>query len=60
MLSGNVHVGPRSHVGVGATVIQGVHIGSDAIVGAGAVVLSDVPESCTVVGIPARPIQVKV
>jgi len=59
VLSGNVHVGSRSHVGAGATVIQSVHIGSDTIVGAGAVVLSDVPESCTVVGIPARPIQVK-
>lgn len=59
VLSGNVHVGTRAHVGVGATVIQGVHIGSDSIVGAGAVVLSDVPESCTVVGVPARPIRVK-
>jgi acetyltransferase-like isoleucine patch superfamily enzyme len=40
-------------------VIQGVRIGCDAIVGAGAVVLSDVPDSCTVVGVPARPIQVR-
>jgi sugar O-acyltransferase (sialic acid O-acetyltransferase NeuD family) len=59
VLSGDVHVGSRSHVGAGATVIQGVHIGSDTIVGAGAVVLADVPDSCTVVGVPARPIQVK-
>jgi len=59
VLSGAVHVGARAHVGAGATVIQGVHIGSDSIVGAGAVVLSDVPESCTVVGVPARPIKAK-
>ena len=59
VLSGGVHVGARAHIGVGATVIQGVRIGSDSIVGAGAVVLSDVPESCTVVGVPARSIQVK-
>jgi UDP-perosamine 4-acetyltransferase len=59
VLSGNVRVGARAHVGVGAVVIQGVRIGSDSIVGAGAVVLSDVPESCTVVGVPAQPIRVK-
>lgn len=59
ILSGNVHVGARAHIGAGATVIQGVQIGSDSIVGAGAVLLSDVPESCTVVGVPAQPIHVK-
>jgi UDP-perosamine 4-acetyltransferase len=59
VLSGEVHVGTRAHIGAGAIVIQGVHIGSDTIVGAGAVVLSHVPQSCTVVGVPARPIKVK-
>jgi sugar O-acyltransferase (sialic acid O-acetyltransferase NeuD family) len=59
ILSGSVHVGARAHVGVGATVLQGIHIGADSIVGAGAVVLSDVPECCTVVGVPARSISVK-
>ena len=59
VLSGNVHVGARAHIGAGATVIQGVHVGDDVMVGAGAVVLSNVPASCTVVGVPARPIRAK-
>lgn len=56
VLSGNVRVGARAHVGAGAVVIQGVQICRDAVVGAGAVVLSSVPASCTVVGVPARPL----
>lgn len=59
VLSGAVEVGARVHIGAGATVIHGVRIGADSIVGAGAVVLRDVPESSTVVGVPARPIRVK-
>ena len=31
-----VHVGARSCIGIGASVIQGVHIGKDVTVGAGA------------------------
>jgi hypothetical protein len=36
-----VHVGERSWIGAGATVIQGVRIGADVIVGAGAVIIRD-------------------
>lgn len=59
VLSGEVQVGERAHVGAGAIVIQGVRIGEGSVVGAGAVVLRDVGAGCTVVGVPARPIQVK-
>ncbi len=58
-LSGNVSVGHQSWIGVGATVKQGITIGTDVMVGAGAVVIAHVPDSCTVVGNPARPIQDK-
>lgn len=53
-LSGNVEVGDCVHVGAGATVVQGIRIGKGSIVGAGAVVIKDVPESATVLGVPAR------
>jgi len=41
-------------VGVGATILGNIVIGRGSRVGAGAVVIADVPESCTVVGIPGR------
>jgi UDP-perosamine 4-acetyltransferase len=55
-LAGNVTVGEGSIVGIGASVIQGVRIGSYSTVGSGAVVIDDVPDSTTVVGVPAKPI----
>ena len=55
-LAGNVHVGDRSWIGIGAAVRQGVQIGSDVVVGAGAAVVTDVPDGLTVVGVPARPL----
>jgi acetyltransferase EpsM len=56
-LAGNVRIGAGTLIGVGAAVIQGISIGTHSIVGAGAVVIRDIPDSCTVVGNPARPIK---
>ena len=53
-LAGEVKVGARSWIGIGASVIQKVHIFSDVTVGAGAVVVRDLPSSVTAVGVPAR------
>jgi len=53
-MGGNVHVGERTLVGVGATVLPTIRIGHDAVIGAGATVTRDVPDEVTVVGTPAR------
>lgn len=53
-LAGNVRVGARALVGVGASVIPGVSIGADAVVGAGAAVIGDVAAGTAVAGVPAR------
>ena len=53
-LAGEVKIGARSWIGIGASVIQEVCIGSDVTVGAGSVVLRDLPDGVTAVGIPAR------
>lgn len=56
-LAGGVSVGAFTHIGIGATVIENVTIGSHVIIGAGAVVVDDIPDHCTAVGIPAKPIK---
>jgi sugar O-acyltransferase (sialic acid O-acetyltransferase NeuD family) len=52
-VGGGVCIGEGAHVGIGATIRQGIVIGRGAIVGAGAVVVRQVPDSVTVVGVPA-------
>lgn len=47
-------VGNNVYIGAGAKVLGDVKIGDGAIVGANSVVMNDVPEYCTVMGIPAR------
>lgn len=55
-LSGECTVGPRTLLGASSTVLQQLTIGADVTVGAGACVTRSVPDDCTVVGVPARPL----
>lgn len=57
VLAGNVALHECSHLHTGAVVINRIEVGRDAVVGAGAVVIENVPEDCTVVGVPARVIR---
>ncbi|MEM9925312.1 MAG: serine O-acetyltransferase [Cyanobacteria bacterium P01_D01_bin.50] len=59
--SGKRHptIGKHVVVGAGASILGNIQIGDRSRVGAGSVVLRDVPPSCTVVGIPGRPVSRK-
>jgi serine O-acetyltransferase len=43
-------------IGANASIIGNIEIGAFSRIGAGSVVLRDVPEHCTVAGVPARPV----
>jgi serine O-acetyltransferase len=47
-------IGDRVRVAAGAKVLGGITVGNDVTIGANAVVVKDVPDGCTVVGVPAR------
>ncbi len=47
-------IGNHVLIGSGAKVLGGFTVGSNVRIGAGSVVLAEVPDDCTVVGIPAR------
>lgn len=56
-VSGATVIGHCSELGTGMQIIQGKAVGDYSIVGAGAVVVKDIPDYCTAVGSPARPIK---
>ena len=56
-ISGEVQIEEKVYVGTGAKIINRLEIGKATIVGAGAVVSKSLPENCTAVGIPAKPIK---
>ena len=47
-------IGDHVYFGPGVKVIRAVKIGSNVRIGANSVVLDDIPDNCTVVGIPAK------
>jgi sugar O-acyltransferase (sialic acid O-acetyltransferase NeuD family) len=56
-ISGEVIIENSVYVGTGAKIINLLTIGNSTIVGAGAVVSKSLPEKCTALGIPAKPIK---
>jgi sugar O-acyltransferase (sialic acid O-acetyltransferase NeuD family) len=56
-ISGEVNIEECVYVGTGAKIINLLEIGKNTIVGAGAVVSKSLPQNCTAVGIPAKPIK---
>lgn len=56
-IGGGTKIGACTQIGIGATVIQNITIGANVIIGAGAVVITDIPDNCTAVGVPAKPIK---
>ncbi len=56
-LSGNVCIHEGCEIGSKAAIIEKRTVGKWCTIGAGAVVIKDIPDSCTAVGVPAKPIK---
>ncbi len=54
LIEDGVTIGDDVYVGVGAKLVGRIRIGNNVRIGANAVVITDVPDNCTAVGIPAR------
>ncbi len=56
-IAGTVYVGKGSWLGIGSIVKNNISIASNCMIGAGAVVVSDIDESGTYIGVPAKKIK---
>lgn len=56
-IAGNVSVGEGTFIGIGSSIIPNKTIGSWTNVGAGSVIISDQPDNCTTLGVPAKSIK---
>jgi serine O-acetyltransferase len=52
--NGSPTIGNNVKVGAGAKILGKIKIGNNVRIGANAVVLKDVPDNCTIVGVPAK------
>ena len=52
-------IGNHVIIGAGAKILGNIKIGDNVRIGAGSVVVDDVPENCTVVGVPGRIVKQK-
>lgn len=50
-------IGNGVYVGAGAKILSPIVIGNDTVIGANAVVVTDIPDHCVAVGVPARVIK---
>lgn len=57
VLCGNVTIGERTFVGANSVIRQGIRVGSNVMIGAGAVVVKDIPDHVTVMGVPAKQVE---
>lgn len=55
-ISGNVTLKECCSLGTGVKVIPHCQVGKNAIVGAGGIVVKNIPDNCTAVGVPAKPL----
>lgn len=58
-ICGGVNIGDRVLVGIRSTVLQYLSIGDDAVIGACSLVTKNVPAEGTWVGVPAKPLPLK-
>lgn len=54
LIGGSAIIGKDCNIGANATIRNKVKLGKNVTVGMGAVVMNDVPDNCTVVGVPAK------
>jgi sugar O-acyltransferase (sialic acid O-acetyltransferase NeuD family) len=60
VMGGRCSIGIGTHIGIGATLIQGRKIGPDTVIGAGALVMQDIEPRVVAYGLPAAVVRRRV